>query len=125
MLELISFILSVSGLVFGLYYWIFLSPRIIFKISGEQLGEPIKILPSCKVLFAISTKSYSTVNILRISILFDDSFVNLFSTKGITKEISVDRKYPMVIFFSEIGTVVKNTFHAKYFELNAKQDIFP
>ncbi len=124
MIEVISFAALVTGFGIYLVYWLFFSPRVFFRVGGEQKGEPIKILPVCSIPFAVSTNSCVRVNLLSVSVLFDDNFVSLFSTKGIKMEISVDRKFPMAALFLEEKIVARKILQANYLDIHARKANF-
>jgi len=127
MYEIISFVLGVLGissLVVYLIRWKFYSPHLLFRVAGEQLGEPIKVNPIGQVPFATFTKSSKKIRVLGLWIYFNPDDVDLFKTRGAKKEMTVDRQFPMSIAFGEEKDVVKGTLQANYFKYQAKGNKF-
>jgi hypothetical protein len=131
MYEIISLVLGVLGGVLGilsltvyLIRWKFYSPRLLFRVSGEQMGEPIKVNPVGHVGFATFTKSTKKIRVLGLWINFHPNEVDLFKTRGIEKKMTVDREFPMSIAFGEEKEVVKGTLQANYFNYQAKGNKF-
>lgn len=117
-------VIGVIGTIIGVCYWLFFDPQIFFRIAGEQKGEPIIVLPVCRIPFAVSTNSFSRVILLSVSVCFNDDLVTLFSTKGIQKQLTVDREFPMEILFQEEKHVIRKTLQANYFDVQAQRDSF-
>ena len=127
MYEIISFVLGVLGissLVVYLIHWKFYSPHLLFRVAGEQQGEPIKVNPIGQVPFATFTKSSKKIRVLGLWIYFNPDDVDLFKTRGAKKEMTVDRQFPMSIAFGEEKDVVKGTLQANYFKYQAKGNKF-
>jgi hypothetical protein len=127
MYEIISFVLGVLGilsLVVYLIHWKFYSPHLLFRVAGEQRGEPIKVNPIGQVPFATFTKSSKKIRVLGLWIYFNPDDVDLFKTRGAKKEMTVDRQFPMSISFGEEKDVVKGTLQANYFKYQAKGNKF-
>lgn len=127
MYETISFVLGALGilsLIVYLIHWKFYSPRLLFRVSGEQLGEPIKVNPVGQVKFAAFTKSTKKTQVLGLWIHFHPHEVDLFKTRGTKNEMTVDRQFPLSIAFGEEKEVVKGTLQANYFNYQAKGNKF-
>lgn len=121
--------ISIVGLVFTLpilsvVYWVWISPRIFFRVAGEQSGNPICVKRNARIPFAVSTRSSGYVNIINVSVYFDDNQINLFKTLGVQKEMSTDRVFPMAIIFPEKKEVKKYTLQSNYFDVQEKVDNF-
>jgi hypothetical protein len=116
--------LGISSLVVYLIHWKFYSPRLLFRVAGEQWGEPIKVNPIGQVLFATFTKSSKKIRVLGLWIHFHPDEVDLFKTRGAKKEMTVDRQFPMSIEFGEEKDVVKGTLQVNYFNYQAKGNKF-
>jgi hypothetical protein len=127
MYETISLVLgtlSILSLIVYLIHWKFYSPRLLFRVSGEQLGEPIKVNPVGQVGFASFTKSAKKIRVLGLWIHFHPKEVDLFKTRGTEKKMTVDRQFPMSIVFGEEKEVVKGTLQVNYFNYQAKGNKF-
>ena len=123
-LSIIGLIIALVAPATYLFYWRFISPRIILRFAGEQMGEPLLVPRTGVVSFAVGTKSQNQINILSTEVYFNDDQVNLFKTIGINKEISLDRNLPMSVVFPEKKRIVKGTFEGNYIYMEAKVDTF-
>lgn len=121
---IIGLTIALGTLTFSLIYWWRISPKVFFRVAGEQLGEPIPTSNRESIFFAIGTSSPNQVNILSLAVYFDDNQVDLFKTKGIEKEMSTERQLPMAIIFPEQKVVTKNRLQTNYFDFQAKADNF-
>jgi hypothetical protein len=123
MYEIISLILGLFGilsLILYLILWKFFSPRVLFRVAGEQSGEPIKVNPIGQKIFATFTKSTKKTRVLGLWIYFHPNEVDLFETSGVEKGFSVDRQFPMSISFGEEKEIVRGTLQANYFHYRTK-----
>ncbi len=127
MYEIIFLVLSVLGIlpmIVYLIHWKFYSPHLLFRVGGEQIGEPIKVTPVGQIGFAIFTKSREKIRILGLWIRFHPDEVDLFKTRGIEKGMTIDTQFPMSIAFGEEKEVVKGSLQANYFDYQAKSNKF-
>jgi len=127
MYEIIFLILGVLGIISLIVYfirWKFYSPYLLFRVGGEQMGNPIKVTPVGQVGFAIFTKSTKRTRILGLWIHFHPDEVDLFKTRGVKKEMTIDTQFPMSIAFGEEKEVVKGTLQSNYFNYEAKGNKF-
>jgi len=88
------------------------------------MGNPIKVTPVGQVGFAIFTKSTKRTRILGLWIHFHPDEVDLFKTRGVKKEMTIDTQFPMSIAFGEEKEVVKGTLQSNYFNYEAKGNKF-
>lgn len=104
MIEVLSLILgflgAISLIAYCLHWWTY-SPKPFLRIGGEKLGDTIPVTREGKVYFAYGTNSLKKSIISKVLISFDPEKVDLFKTKGITKEITVDHEFPMAIVFKD------------------------
>lgn len=123
-IAILGLILALVAPILSVVYWVWISPRLFFRVAGEQSGNPIYIKRNARVSFAVGTKSSGYVNIISIAVYFDNDQVDLFKTSGIQKEMSIDRLFPMAIIFPEKKVVKKYTLQANYFDIHEKVNSF-
>ena len=127
MIEALSIILGLLGAIsiiaYLISYW-FYSPRIEFRVGGEQSGEPIRVISAEQISFAVFTKSSKTTRIIGEWIHFHPDEVDLFKTMGVKKEMGIDRRFPMSISFPEEKNVTKGVLQANYFNYQARSKEF-
>ncbi|GAB6284328.1 MAG: hypothetical protein STSR0009_05270 [Methanoregula sp.] len=88
------------------------------------MGEPIKVNPVGQVGFATFTKSVKNIRVLGLWIHFHPDEVDLFKTRGVKKEMTIDTQFPMFIAFGEEKEVRKGTLQGNYFNYQAKNNKF-
>lgn len=99
-MEIASLILSIVGAASILAYLVrqFISPRIFFRVSGEQAGEPITLKPEGQVSFAIGTTSKRSVVVSKMWIDTEDGVE--ISGKDGKKGLTTDRCFPVTVVFA-------------------------
>ena len=123
-LSIVGVALALGAPALSVIYWLRVNPRIFFRIAGEQYGDLILIQKNTRILFAVGTNSSGHINILNIAVYFDDNQVDLFQTKGINKEGSADRSFPMAIIYPEQKVVTKNSLQTNHFDMQSNADEF-
>lgn len=127
MIEVLSLILgffgAISLIVYCLHWWVY-SPKLFIRIGGEKLGDPIPVAKEGRIDFACGTDSSRKSGILEVLVSFDPEKVELFRTKGVAKEITVDRKFPMAVVFRDKKEVVRKVLQTNFFDYQSRVDSF-
>ena len=126
-MELLFLLLSLIGvlpLAAYLVLRVFYSPRIEFRIAGEQLREPIPTPRTDSRYFAVSTRSSRRVELSEVWVAFEPDEVNLSETHGAETRSTLDAKFPLALFFGAKRVVARKLLQANFFDYEAKAGEF-
>src|SRR5712664_1661702 len=79
--------------------WLWYTPKISFRLGGDDLGTPIPLPPTGRVHFAVATHSKRTLHFDELRLSYDPDAVDLSKTKGATASFTTDSEYPAAIGF--------------------------
>lgn len=103
---------------------VFYSPKIEFRVAGEQLGEPIPIPQAGNRFFAVSTRSSRRVELSEVWVAFESDEVDLSGTHGPETRSTLDTKFPAALFFGAKRVVAKRLLQANFFDYKAQTEEF-
>lgn len=125
--SIIALIISILALIpiaiYGIQRWMY-SPKIIFRVAGEQNGEPIKTSHVGRINFAVSTKSSHKIILSEVFVGFSPDKVDLSKTKGAETRVDVNTEFPMTLLFPEKRTITKKHLQANYFDYETNNSEF-
>ena len=102
----------------------FYSPKIEFRVVGEQLGEPIPVPGTGSRFFAVSTRSNHRVELSEVLVAFEPDEVDLSATLGAEIRSTLDTTFPLALFFGAKRIVAKRLLQAIFFDHKAKTNEF-
>ena len=104
--------------------WLWYTPKISFRIGGDDLGTPIPLPLTGRVHFAVATRSKRTLQFDELRLSYDPDAVDLSKTKGATASFTTDSEYPAAIGFPGEREVVAGHLQGNYFDYAAKRPKF-
>ncbi len=121
-LALILSVVALSPYILYLIQRYVYAPKLFFRVSGEQSGEPIIVPKEGKIIFAVSTKSHHRTFISEVWVYFNPDEVDLLKTAGAEKRATMEQNFPLALFFSGTRAVKDMTFQVFFGDHEA---IFP
>jgi hypothetical protein len=99
------------------------SPNLLFRMSGEQQGEPIPLnQKKGSYLFGVSTQNALKTIIDEVWVYFRMEELSLGSARG-EVELTVDRDYPAVVHFKGPMTVVNKHWQGFWLSYEVEKGI--
>lgn len=124
-------VLSILALIAGsvapgayIFHKVLYSPKIFFRVGGEQSGEPIQVAENGREIFAVGTKSTRKIVLSEVLVCYNPDEVDISKTKGADTRITVDAKFPIALVYPERRVVTEKHLQANYFECVPKSPEF-
>lgn len=118
-----SFVAIVLGIVPLLGWWYF-TPRIAFRVGGEENGSPIVMPLSGKILFATLASCCNTPELREVRVSFDPKAVDLSQTEGATLTLTGDSRFPTELVFEVNEEMAPEVLLGNYLRYQSKQSRF-
>ncbi len=121
-MTIISLVLAIVAIIpFGAYFVLklFYTPKVNFRISGEQTGDTIVVAKNGRVYIAVYTDSDKSLSIEEVWVQFNPDEVNLYKTSGAEQRTTLDKKFPVALLFSDKRAITKDHLQANYFDYEA------